>query len=109
MRFIKKLSVGKAREGLARGEALRSLGEGGSEIQARGEIEMVGVNPAAVSASRYFAFSRACSSLSWSAFMRKSYYCPLVAAWNDGPTGGRLREGCPGRSGEALEMIDLVI
>jgi hypothetical protein len=42
MRFIEKLSVGKAREGLARGEALRSLGEEGSEFQARGEIKMVG-------------------------------------------------------------------
>ena len=42
MRFIQKLSVGKAGEGLARGEALRSLGEEGPEIQARREIEKLG-------------------------------------------------------------------
>ena len=42
MRFIEKLLVGKPGEGLARGEALRSLGEEGSEIQARREIENVG-------------------------------------------------------------------
>jgi hypothetical protein len=42
MRFIKKLSVGKIRESLARGEALRSRGEEGSEIQARREIEKMG-------------------------------------------------------------------
>ena len=41
-RFIKKLSVGKAGEGLARGEALRRLGEKRSEIQGRREIEKVG-------------------------------------------------------------------
>ena len=40
--FIEKLSVGKAREGLARGKALRSLGEERSEIQARRVIEMAG-------------------------------------------------------------------
>ncbi len=42
MRLIKKLAVGKAREGLARREALRSLGEQRSEVQARREIEKVG-------------------------------------------------------------------
>ena len=42
MRFIKKLLVGKASEGLACGEALRSLGEECSEIQARREIEKLG-------------------------------------------------------------------
>ena len=40
--FIKKLFVRKAGESLARGEALRSLGEKRSEIQARREIERVG-------------------------------------------------------------------
>ena len=39
---MSKLSVRKAGEGLARGEALRSLGEKRSEIQARREIERVG-------------------------------------------------------------------
>jgi len=42
MHFIKKLCVRKAGEGLARGEALRRLGEKRSEIQARREIEKVG-------------------------------------------------------------------
>ena len=42
MRLIKKLPVGKAGEGLARGKALRSLGEERAEIQARREIERVG-------------------------------------------------------------------
>ena len=42
MHFSQKLSVGKAGEGLARGEALRRLGEKRSEIQARREIEKVG-------------------------------------------------------------------
>jgi len=42
MRFIEKRFVGKPGEGLARGEAQRSLGEEGSEIQARREIEKVG-------------------------------------------------------------------
>ena len=42
MRFIQKLLVGKARESLARGEALRGLGEERAEIQARREIEMLG-------------------------------------------------------------------
>ena len=42
MRFIKELSVGKAGEGLARGEALRGLGEERSEIQARRAMEKVG-------------------------------------------------------------------
>ena len=42
VRFSQKLSVGKAGERLARGEALRSLGEERSEIQARREIEKVG-------------------------------------------------------------------
>ena len=41
-RFIKKLPVGKAGEGLPRGEALRRLGEKRSEIQGRREIEKVG-------------------------------------------------------------------
>jgi hypothetical protein len=41
-RFIKKLSVGKAGEGLARGEARRGRGEKRSEVQARREIEKVG-------------------------------------------------------------------
>jgi hypothetical protein len=41
-RFIKKLPVGKAGEGLPRGEALRRLGEKRAEIQARREIEKVG-------------------------------------------------------------------
>jgi hypothetical protein len=40
--FIKKRSVGKAGKGLARGEALRRLGQKRSEIQARREIEKVG-------------------------------------------------------------------
>ena len=42
MRFIQKLSVRKAGESLARGEARRRLGEKRSEIQARREIEKVG-------------------------------------------------------------------
>ena len=42
MRFIKKLCVRKAGEGLARGEARRRLGEKRSEIQGRREIEKVG-------------------------------------------------------------------
>ena len=41
-RLIKKLSVGKAGEGLARGEALRRLGEKRAEIQGRRETEKVG-------------------------------------------------------------------
>ena len=42
MRFMEKLLVGKPGKGLPRGEALRSLGEQRSEIQARREIEKVG-------------------------------------------------------------------
>ena len=42
MRFTKKLCVGKAGEGLARGEALRRPGEKRAEIQARREIEKLG-------------------------------------------------------------------
>ena len=42
MRLAKKLRVGKAGEGFARGEALRGLGEKRSEVQARREIENVG-------------------------------------------------------------------
>ncbi len=40
--FIQKRSVGKAGEGLARGEALRRLGEKRSEVQGRREIEKLG-------------------------------------------------------------------
>ena len=39
---MSKLSVRNAGEGLARGEALRRLGEERAEIQARREIEKVG-------------------------------------------------------------------
>src|ERR1700741_5568618 len=42
MHFTKKLSVRKARKGLARGEAPRSLREERSEIQARRETEKAG-------------------------------------------------------------------
>ena len=42
MRLAKKLCVRKAGECFPRGEALRSLGEERSEIQARREIEKVG-------------------------------------------------------------------
>jgi hypothetical protein len=42
MRLAEELRVGKPGEGLARGEALLSLGEERSEIQARREIEKVG-------------------------------------------------------------------
>ena len=42
MHFIRKLSVGKAGESLARGEALRRSGEKRAEIQARREIEKLG-------------------------------------------------------------------
>ena len=41
-RFMSKLCVGKAGEGLASGETPRGLGEKRSEIQARREIEKVG-------------------------------------------------------------------
>ena len=40
--FLQELFVGKAGEGLARGEALRRFGEERAEIQARREIENVG-------------------------------------------------------------------
>ena len=39
---MSKLSVRKAGEGLARGEALRRVGQERAEIQARREIEKVG-------------------------------------------------------------------
>ena len=42
MRLGQELRVGEAGERLARGEALRSLGEQRSEIQARREIEKAG-------------------------------------------------------------------
>ena len=42
LHVIRKLAVGNAGEGLARGEALRRLGEERAEIQARREIERVG-------------------------------------------------------------------
>lgn len=42
MRLANELRVGKAGECLARGEALRGLGEKRSEIQARREIEKLG-------------------------------------------------------------------